>query len=81
MEALDGSMGFDFSGVYDQVKVHELIACMLDDGRKLTISFSNDGNTTKVMETFEAETENPIELQQTGWQAILDNFKKYVEAN
>jgi uncharacterized protein YndB with AHSA1/START domain len=81
MEAKDGSMGFDFGGVYDEVKTNELIAYTMDDGRKVTISFSSNGNTTKVTETFEAENENPVEMQRGGWQAILDNFKKHVEAN
>ncbi|MDP4099312.1 SRPBCC family protein [Paenibacillus sp. P96] len=81
MEAKDGSFGFDFSGVYDEVRPHELIAYTLGDGRKVTITFSNQGNGTKVVEVFEAEGENPIEMQQAGWQAFLDNFKKYCEAS
>lgn len=81
MEAKDGSIGFDFSGVYDLMKTHEHIAYAIEDGRKVEITFTNLGSTTKVVETFEAETENSIELQQAGWQAILNNFKKYVEAN
>jgi uncharacterized protein YndB with AHSA1/START domain len=79
MEAKDGSFGFDFGGVYDEVKTNEVIAYTLDDDRKVTIQFSDLGNTTRIIETFEAEMENPTELQQGGWQAILDNFKKYVE--
>jgi uncharacterized protein YndB with AHSA1/START domain len=81
MEARDGSMGFDFNGVYDEVKTNELIAYTLEDGRKVSITFSSAGNETKVTETFEAENENPLELQRGGWQNILDNFKKHVEAN
>jgi uncharacterized protein YndB with AHSA1/START domain len=80
MEARDGSMGFDFGGVYDQVKPHELIAYTLDDARKVTVLFHADGNTTHIKESFEAEDMNSIELQKTGWQAIVDNFKKYTEA-
>lgn len=79
MEARDGSFGFDFAGVYDEVKPDERIAYTLDDGRKVTVVFENQGNQTKVVETFEAENENALELQRNGWQAILDNFKKYVE--
>lgn len=79
MEAKDGSSGFDFSGVYDQVKKHELIAYSISDGRKVSVTFSGDKNKTKITETFEAENAHAIELQKTGWQAILDNFKKYVE--
>ena len=80
MEAKDGSMGFDFSGVYDQVVLHTSIGITLDDGRKVTLEFSSNGSETTLVEIFEAETENPLELQQLGWQAILNNYKKYVEA-
>ena len=79
MEAKDGSFGFDFGGIYDDVILHEVIAYTLGDGRKVKITFKGKENETEVIVTFDAETENPIELQQQGWQAILDNFKKYVE--
>ena len=79
MEAKDGSFGFDFGGVYDEVKTHELIAYTLGDGRKVQITFNGQGSETEVIETFDAETMNPVEMQQQGWQAILDNFKKYAE--
>ncbi len=79
MEARDGSMGFDFGGKYDQVEQNEFIAYTMDDGRKAEISFEQLDNKVQVVETFEAETQNSVELQQAGWQAILDNFKKYVE--
>ena len=81
MEAKDGSFGFDFGGVYDEVKTNEVIAYTIGDGRKVKIIFSAQGNATKVVETFEAETQNPVEMQRAGWQAILDNFKKYTETN
>jgi uncharacterized protein YndB with AHSA1/START domain len=81
MEAKDGSFGFDFWGIYDEVKSNELIAYTMGDGRKVSILFSTDGNTTKLVETFEAENENPVEMQRGGWQAILDNFKAYTEAS
>lgn len=81
MEAKDGSFGFDFGGVYDNVKEHELIEYTLGDGRKVIINFSSDGNKTRVVETFEAEGTNPVEMQKSGWQSIMDNFKKYVESN
>jgi uncharacterized protein YndB with AHSA1/START domain len=81
MEAKDGSFGFDFWGVYDQVKTNELIEYTLGDGRKVIIHFTGEGNKTKVVETFEAESTNPIDMQRGGWQAILDNFTKYAEAN
>jgi uncharacterized protein YndB with AHSA1/START domain len=79
MEAKDGSMGFDFGGVYSQVKAQELIAYTLDDARKVSISFTNNGTATTVTESFEAEDQNSIALQKGGWQSILDNFKKYTE--
>jgi uncharacterized protein YndB with AHSA1/START domain len=81
MEAKDGSFGFDFWGVYDEIKINELISYTLGDERKAKITFSTSGASVKVIITFEAESANPIEMQKGGWQAILDNFKKYVEAN
>ena len=81
MEAKDGSFGFDFEGVYENIITHKLIVYGLEDGRKVKIEFISNGNETTVIENFDAETENPIEMQQQGWQAILDNFKKYMEAN
>lgn len=79
MEAKDGSFGFDFGGVYDEVVANERIAYTMEDGRKTEITFINHGDTTEVIETFDAEGQNPVEMQQAGWQAILDNFKKYTE--
>ncbi|MBS1771435.1 MAG: SRPBCC family protein [Bacteroidetes bacterium] len=79
MEAKDGSFGFDFGGVYDSVIPNEHIAYTMGDGRKVDIRFTQNGNAVTLTETFEAENENPIEQQQTGWQAILDNFKAYTE--
>jgi uncharacterized protein YndB with AHSA1/START domain len=81
MEAKDGSMGFDFAGIYDTVKPNEYIEYTMGDGRQVKVSFNKKGNSTHVSESFEAETQNSMELQKTGWQAILDNFKKYAEAN
>jgi len=81
MEARDGSIGFDFSGKYDTVDPQKLIEYTLDDDRKVQISFISQGNVTTVTENFEAEETNSVELQQKGWQAILDNFKKYTEAS
>lgn len=79
MEAKDGSFGFDFGGEYGDVRTDEYIEYTIGDGRKVEISFSGDNNETKVVETFEAENTNPLEMQQGGWQAILNNFKKYAE--
>jgi uncharacterized protein YndB with AHSA1/START domain len=81
MEAKDGSFGFDFGGVYDEVKTNELIAYTIGDGRKVKVHFTKQDNVTKVVETFEAENTHSIEMQRGGWQNILDNFKKYAETN
>ncbi|MFN2438133.1 MAG: SRPBCC family protein [Chitinophagaceae bacterium] len=81
MEAKDGSFGFDFGGIYDEVTPNKSIAYTLGDGRKVNISFTGRGNETKVVETFDPENTNSMEMQKTGWQAILDNFKKYTEEN
>ncbi|UPK69057.1 SRPBCC family protein [Chitinophaga filiformis] len=81
MAAKDGSFSFDFGGVYTQVKEHKLIEYTLGDERKVSILFSSIGEATKIVETFEAEDTHSVEMQQSGWQAILDNFKKYTEAN
>jgi len=79
MEAKDGSAGFDFFGTYDTVKLHEEISYTLGDGRKVQIFFSGRGDETKVTQTFDAEGTHPVDYQRAGWQAILDNFKKYAE--
>ena len=81
MEARDGSMGFDFGGVYDIVRNHEYIEYTMSDDRKVKVTFTSLGDATKVIETFEAENTHSIELQKSGWQSILDNFKKYVESS
>lgn len=81
MEAKDGSMGFDFGGVYDDVKRHEMISYTLGDGRKVEITFVSQGDETKVTETFDAESTHPVDFQRAGWQAILDNFKRYTETS
>lgn len=81
MEAKDGSFGFDFGGVYDEVETHKVIAYTLGDNRKVRVVFESNGSNTTVTETFDAENQNPVEMQRAGWQSILDNFKKYVEQN
>lgn len=80
MEAKDGSFGFDFFGTYDEVKTNEHVSITIGDGRKWTVDFTPQGNNTLVTEAFEAESTNPVEMQRGGWQAILDNFKKYTES-
>ena len=80
MAAKDGSAGFDFEGVYTKVLKHKSIEYTIPDGRKVIISFSILGNGTRIVESFEAEKDNSNELQKGGWQAILNNFKKYSES-
>ncbi len=79
MEAKDASMGFDFEGEYTRVIEPELIEYAIADGRTVKVEFDETDGGVRIIETFEAETTNTLELQKEGWQAILDNFKKYVE--
>ena len=79
MEARDGSFGFDFEAIYSQVNPGENFTYVFG-GRLSTVTFNETNGQTEVTVRFEAETENPIDMQQQGWQAILDNFKGYVEA-
>lgn len=81
MAARDGSMSFDFEGVYSEVIEHKMISYVMSDGRKAKITFEFQDGQTEIVESFEAETVNSIELQRTGWQNILDSFKKYTESN
>jgi len=80
MEAKNGSMGFDFSGTYTTVKPNEIIEYTADDNRKVQVHFFDGDDKTTIIEVFEAENENPIEMQKLGWQSILNNFKKYTES-
>lgn len=80
MEAKDGSFGFDFEAVYDEVDPNKKITYTMGDGRKATTTFEPVENGTKLTTCFDAETQNSIELQQAGWQAILNSFKQYVES-
>jgi len=79
MEAKDGSFGFDFWGIYTHKITNELIEYTMGDDRKAKVSFVFENGKTNITTIFEAEDENPIEMQQFGWQAILNNFKKYAE--
>lgn len=81
MAAKDGSFSFEFGGVYDKVEEYKTINYTIGDGRKVTNDFSSAGKQTKVVQSFEAEEQNSIDMQRGGWQAILNNFKKYVENN
>lgn len=79
MESRDGSQGFDFEGTYTEVVPHQRIAYVMDDGRNVGITFTQEGESVKIVETFDAESENPVEFQKAGWQSIMDGFKKYAE--
>lgn len=79
MAARDGSFSFDFGGVYDDVQLHKRIAYTLGDGRSCEILFTEENGGTRVVESFDAESQNPVEMQRGGWQAILDRFKKHAE--
>jgi uncharacterized protein YndB with AHSA1/START domain len=79
MAAKDGSFAFDFWGTYDDIIENELIMVTMGDGRKWKTTFASNGDVTEVVESFEAENQNPIEMQQGGWQAILNSFKAHTE--
>lgn len=79
MEAKDGSFGFELIGIYDEVVLHKRLAYTMEDGRKVVTDFQNQGSFIKIVTIFDAEKENSEELQKAGWQAILDNFKRYAE--
>jgi uncharacterized protein YndB with AHSA1/START domain len=79
MEAKDGSFGFDFEATYTEVVPLERFTYTLTDGRVVHVVFEEVGPSTRVTVTFDPEQENPIEMQQQGWQAILDSFKRYAE--
>lgn len=81
MEAKDGSFGFDFEAIYDVVVEHKELTYTMSDGRQATTVFESIGSKTQMTTTFDAESENPEEMQQQGWQMILNNFKKYAELN
>ena len=80
MEAKDGSMGFDFEGKYDTIIENELIEYTMGDGRRAIISFQENGDSVTISEKFDPEEMNPKELQEQGWQAILNSFKNYMES-
>ena len=80
MEAKDGSVGFDFEAIYDEVIDGSRIAYTMTDGRQAQTTFEDVADSTKVTTRFDAEAINPADMQRAGWQAILDNFKKYAES-
>lgn len=79
MEARDGSFGFDFAGEYTEVLPLTSFAYKMEDGRTARVEFLPTQSGTRVITQFDAENSNPLEMQQNGWQAILDNFKRYAE--
>ena len=81
MAAKDGSFSFDFEGTYTNIEKLKLIDYEIIGGRRVRTVFSGDSKTSTVAQTFEAENENPPEMQKTGWQNILNNFKKCAEEN
>ena len=81
MDAKNGEMSFDFSGIYTEIDIHSKISYVLADDRKIFVTFKETENGIEVVEKFDPENENSEELQQTGWQMILNNFKKYIESN
>jgi uncharacterized protein YndB with AHSA1/START domain len=81
MAAKDGSMSFDFEGEFTLVSPNEALEYVMADGRKVEITFTETPNGVEIIESFDPETQNSEEMQRGGWQAILDNFKNYVENN
>jgi uncharacterized protein YndB with AHSA1/START domain len=80
MEAKDGSFGFDFAGTYTKIVPNELIEYSFGD-RAAAVEFVTDAKSVTVRVTFDAESENPVDQQRQGWQAILNNFGRHVEAH
>ena len=80
MEAKDGSMGFDFEGTYTRVVPQRAIEYRMGDGREVQTEFVEQADGVLVRSTFDTESENPAEMQRAGWQAILDNFRRYAES-
>jgi uncharacterized protein YndB with AHSA1/START domain len=80
MEAKDGSIGFDLKARYSAIEPMQTIKYIMEDQRSINIYFSTTNQGVRVIQDFEAEKENEPQLQQQGWQAILESFKRYVEA-
>ena len=81
MEAKDGSFGFDFEAIYTDLVIGDKFTYVMPDGRQVNVTFKEQAGSTHVAVTFDAETENSIEMQRGGWQAILNNYKHYTESN
>ncbi|HRE87288.1 MULTISPECIES: SRPBCC domain-containing protein [unclassified Candidatus Accumulibacter] len=80
MEAKNGTSGFDFEGTDTRIVATKLIQYQMSDGREVQACFVARSGGFLVTETFDAETENPPELQRHGWQAFLNSFSRHVEA-
>ena len=81
MEAKDGSFGFEFEATYSEITENQKFVYIMPDGREVSVSINEDNHLTNITVCFDAETENSVELQREGWQAILNNFKNYAENN
>lgn len=81
MEAKDGSFAFDFEAVYNEIVDGEKFTYTMPDNREIQVTFEQTDDKTLVTVTFDPENENPVDLQRSGWQSILDNFRKYAEGN
>ena len=81
MEAKDGSTGFDFGGTYTKIEPYKVISYVMDDGRKVDVTFTPKEDGIYIEEDFEAEDQYPQDFQREGWQAILNNFKTYTESS
>lgn len=79
MEAKDKSFGFDFEAVYEEVEPHKALTLLMGDGRRARTTFEAVGTETKVTTVFDAEAQNSLDMQRSGWQAILDNFRRHIE--
>lgn len=81
MAAKDGSFSFDFAGRFVEIEPEKKLIYEIADGRKVEVFFSDEEDHVHLLQSFEPESQNPEEMQRGGWQAILDNFKQYVESN
>jgi uncharacterized protein YndB with AHSA1/START domain len=79
--AKDESMSFIFGGIYNEVLENKVIDYTMEDGRSVRVEFNETSDGIELVETFDAESMNSEELQKNGWQAYLDNFKKYTESH
>ena len=81
MEAKDGSFGFDFEATYNEINPGKSFTYTMPDNREVNVEMVPQGDKTNVQVVFDAEDQNPEEMQKAGWQSILDNFKSYTESN